>query len=431
MARRRTLAVFGPSSNRVRVYVETGGRYVRVQWFTDEVKHKKAWPNTPAGRAQAEAWAAEFAEARTLSGTSRAQPRVTTRQLWARFSDSEFSHLRQKTRRNYIDHWARWELFIGREFIAEDAKLADLASFRARLEHEGYALSQIRKGVGVVKMVYAWGLRYELLATNRLHLYRFTVAKEDRYDSPDEYTTEERSRLVAAFSPQKLGEWRPSVAVMIAASLGPRMNAILHLRWDDVDFEKGPVWWRARWDKNGREWNQGLTYEGYGALLTALWWREKDGYAGPWVLYSNRKQKQSLGDDPRAVYHPTSLERALTLAERRAGVEHKPYRGMHGFRRGVCGDVLELTGDIKLALDFIGDTDIGMAGKYLKRRDERLAGVVAMLDRRTLESPQTVPKAKSEPDAFSDPAEPQELVEAGAGGLEPPTSRLTAGRSAS
>ena len=136
MARRRTLAIFGPSGNRVRVYVETGGSYVRVQWFTDEVKHKKAWPNTPAGRAQAEAWAAEFAEARTLRGTRRAQARVTTRQLWERFRDSEFSHLRKKTCDNYIDHWTRWELFVGREFIAEDAKLADVASFRARVERD-------------------------------------------------------------------------------------------------------------------------------------------------------------------------------------------------------------------------------------------------------------------------------------------------------
>jgi integrase len=431
MARRRTLAVFGPSNNRVRVYIETGGRYVRVQWFSDEAKHKKGWPNTPEGRAQAEAWAAEFAEARTLRGTSRAAPRVTTRQLWQHFWESESSHLRQKTRDNYIDHWARWELFVGREFIAEDAKLAHLAAFRAHLEREDYALSQIRKGVGVVKMVYAWGLRHELLITNRLHLYRFKVAKEDRYDSPDEYTAQERARLIAALSPQKSGEWRPSVAVMIAASLGPRMNAILHLQLDDADLEKSLVWWRARWDKNGREWSQDLTYEAYSALLTALWWRERDGYTGPWILYSNRQGKQRLGDDPNAVYHPTSLERALTLAEKRAGVKHKPYRGMHGFRRGVAGDVLALTGDVTLALHFIGDVDVSMARQYIKRRDERLAGVVAMLDRRTLESPQTVPKPKSEPTAFSDHDAAQELVEAGAGGLEPPTSRLTAGRSAS
>ena len=126
-----------------------------------------------------------------------------------------------------------------------------------------------------------------------------------------------------------------------------------------------------------------------------------------------------------------AFTRALTLAEKRAGVRHNPYRRMHGFRRGVAGDVLELTGDVKLALDFIGDTDVRMARTYLKKRDERLAAVVAMLDRRTQESPQTVPKTKSEPNTFADDAIAQELVEAGAGGLEPPTSRLTAGRSAS
>jgi len=34
---------------------------------------------------------------------------------------------------------------------------------------------------------------------------------------------------------------------------------------------------------------------------------------------------------------------------------------MHGFRRAIAGDVLELTRDLKLALDWIGDVDLGMA----------------------------------------------------------------------
>lgn len=37
-----------------------------------------------------------------------------------------------------------------------------------------------------------------------------------------------------------------------------------------------------------------------------------------------------------------------------------PYRAMHGFRRAVAGDVLEFTRDVKLALDWIGDVDLGM-----------------------------------------------------------------------
>jgi len=39
------------------------------------------------------------------------------------------------------------------------------------------------------------------------------------------------------------------------------------------------------------------------------------------------------------VISATALLRALRLAEARARVVHRPYRGMHGFRRAVAGDV--------------------------------------------------------------------------------------------
>src|SRR6266849_257485 len=50
--------------------------------------------------------------------------------------------------------------------------------------------------------------------------------------------------------------------------------------------------------------------------------------------------------------------RALRLAETRAGVVHRPYRGVHGFRRAVAGDVARSTGNLKLAMEYIGDTEV-------------------------------------------------------------------------
>ena len=54
-------------------------------------------------------------------------------------------------------------------------------------------------------------------------------------------------------------------------------RAILHLSWNDVDWVPGRVTWRARYDKQGREWTQPLTLAAYSALLTARWWRQRDG----------------------------------------------------------------------------------------------------------------------------------------------------------
>jgi hypothetical protein len=42
--------------------------------------------------------------------------------------------------------------------------------------------------------------------------------------------------------------------------------------------------------------------------------------------------------------------------------------------------VLAQTGDPKLAMDFIGDTDLRVMQRYLKRRDDRLIALAAQLD---------------------------------------------------
>jgi hypothetical protein len=82
--------------------------------------------------------------------------------------------------------------------------------------------------------------------------------------------------------------------------------------------------------------------------------------------------KRALSEDPRAVYHPTALLRARRTAESRAGVIHRPYRGVHGFRRAVAGDVARSTGNLKLAMEYIGDTDVRRAREYIQVRPDHL-----------------------------------------------------------
>ena len=117
------------------------------------------------------------------------------------------------------------------------------------------------------------------------------------------------------------------------------------------------------------------------ALVVSRQWRERDGYAGPWVFYTPHRQRWNGADDERAAWTAQALWLALTKAERRAGVRHLPYRAMHGFRRAIAGDVLELTRDLKLALDWIGDVDLGMARRYLRPRDPRLEEAATAVDR--------------------------------------------------
>jgi hypothetical protein len=85
----------------------------------------------------------------------------------------------------------------------------------------------------------------------------------------------------------------------------------------------------------------------------------------------------------------------------------------------VAGDVLEATGDFKLALDFIGDTDLRQAPRYLKRRSERLDVAAAVVDRLA------IPASTNRQPAERPPEEEPELVgtttsyETGPAGIAP------------
>jgi len=388
---RKTIAMFGPTKGRVRVFVERGGDLIRVQWYEQGRLRKKSWPNTPDGRAEAKAWAKGFAEARVL-GPVLPHERLTLRAVWEKYVEAEFPHLRLKTQTLYTGYWRKWELFLGREFIAEDARLEHVDQLRNALRRQELAPGHVQRAIRLVKTVYSWAERRELLARNRLAGYRFRRAKDERDVPPPEYSVQERERLSTALSPHRSDQWRPWMAVKIAAHQGARMNAILHLQWADVDLDSRTIVWRARWDKTGREWRQPLTEAAAGALGIAWVWRERDAYAGPWVFYSSHARKRALGDDPRAVYHPTALLRALRLAEDRAGVTHRPYRGMHGFRRAVAGDVARSTGNLKLAMEYIGDTDIRRAREYIQVRPDHLKEAASVMDRERSDRPQTVPE---------------------------------------
>ncbi len=403
---RKTMAMFGPARGRVRVFVERGGELIRVQWYEQGRLRKRSWPNTPDGRAEAKAWAKGFAEARGR-GTVRVPDRLTLRALWERYAEAEFPHLRLKTQTLYVGYWRKWELFLGREFIAEDARLEHLDQLRNALRRRAIAVGHVERAIRLVKTVYGWAERREHLVRNRLAGYRFKRAKDERDVPPAEYSVEERERLTAALSPHRADQWRPWVAMRIAGHQGARMNAILHLQWADVDLEARSIVWRVRWDKTGREWRQPLTEAAAGALGIAWVWRERDSYAGPWVFYSSHARKRAMGEDPRAVYHPTALLRALGLAETRAGVTHRPYRGMHGFRRAVAGDVARATGNLKLAMEYIGDTDIRRSREYIQVRPDHLKEAASVMDRARPNRTQTVPEAG----AASEPG--PELVAAG------------------
>jgi len=73
----------------------------------------------------------------------------------------------------------------------------------------------------------------------------------------------------------------------------------------------------------------------------------------------------------------------------------------------VAGDVARSTGNLKLAMEYIGDTDIRRAREYIQVRPDHLKEAASVMDRDLPDRPQTVP----EPGGAAEPG--LELVGAG------------------
>jgi integrase len=368
MTPRKTLAVYGAKRASVRVFADAPAGLVRVQWRVAGALKTKSWPNTPAGRDEAKAWARGFAEARTAP---RPQMPLTLRELWERYATANLGRLRPNTQRLYLDAWRTWETMWGAGFPADEATLEMVDTLRLALTKQGRAVTSIGQVIKTAKLVHKWGRLRKLLKHNDLADYRYQLGKDQRPKSPDEYTGAEYEAMLAVLEKRA---WRPFVAFTICGEQGARQNAVLHLKWSDIDLLERAIIWRAEHDKLGREWRSPMRYRTQVALAHALDKAVTEGYTGPWVF--PKGSEKGKGE----TYTAQSLWAALRSAEKAAGVVHRKGRAAHGLRRMLAGDVAASTNDPALALQAIGDTDMRMASRYLKPRDERLIAAFDDMD---------------------------------------------------
>lgn len=341
----------------IRVFRE-GGRAVVLFWKKG-ARHYKTYWDTPAGRQEA------IAFAKGLSDEQHAPPRpdapLTVGDLFRRYLEAESATLRPRTRTLYAQRWRRWELFVGEDTIAEDVSTEVVAKFRAE-DAQHHAVNQVRSVIRVVKLVYAWADRLELISRNRVARYVFKQGKDERVHAPAEYRRGEWEQLLAALGGgQDSRKWRAWAVIMLAGSQGERVRAILQLRWRDVRLTEGMICWPAATNKQGRERVQPLTWEGLSALHAALR-HAKTTDPDAFVVPGPR------GDQ----YTYQAFWYQLRQAEDAIGLAHLPYRAAHGFRRMAAGNVTEVTGDPWLGLQWIGDTDPRRAREYLKERADRM-----------------------------------------------------------
>lgn len=386
---RKEIARFGRRGEFVRVFLETGHELVRVQWKVKgapRIGGTESWPNTPENRQTAIAWA-EGKYAALGAGEAEPGEPVTLLQLWERFAESEFPHLRPKSQQLYRAYFRMWMKTWGESFAAERTTLEMVAKFRIEMMKLGRGVTLVGKAIQTVKTVYAWAERHELIARNRVRLYRYKVAKDERPAETAEYRTEEFTKILAQLDPSSPWHWRAWAVLTLCGTQGARVNAVLHLTPEDVTlghavvadgavtWSAGEVRWRPEWDKVGNDWTQPLRLAAQMAVEIALEWRERTGYDGPYLFPPHRAGSR------RDTYSVQSLLIHLHKAEKRAGVATLKGRGAHGLRRMVAGNMADLTKDALIAMHSIGDTDLRMANRYLKKRKDRLTDAFALADR--------------------------------------------------
>lgn len=393
--KRKKLARHGRRGSWVKVFLEKGHELVRVQWKTPGARiQTESWPNTKENVAVAKAWGEGKASSILRGDLDQPRERLTLERMWELYAEANFPHLRPRTQTLYAENFRRWALMWGWQFIAERTTLEMADEFRSAAKKLGLSTSTIRKTIYDVKMVFAWAETRELLGRNRLRMYRFKVAKEDRPKPIEEYRGDEFRRILSQLNPARPEQWRGYVALGLCGLQGARQNAVLHLRYPDdirlgyheltadgIVWVPGEVTWRSEWDKLGRTWKQPLRLQAQLLVEIAVEWRERAGYKGTWLLFPGSSKSS------RDVYSQQSLWAILKGAERRAGIDAVVRRAGHSLRRMLAGDVAAETGDFMLGLQAIGDTDPRQAAAYIRARTDRIQDAFDQLDAASTDLP--------------------------------------------
>lgn len=373
MTRGKTVRIYGVRGSRVRVFTEvmdSGNTLVRVQWREAKRRRTESWEYSGDNVKRAKLFA-EGVWNRLQSTGIQVRERLTLRGLFERYVLAREGAWRAATGVSERTRWRVVETVLGAQTLIERISPEVLDDFRGILRRTkargGVPMvpNQIAAHVAQVKRVFRFAAERRYLSPNPIADYANRLSKDEQRQEVAEYTPEEFARILAQLNYRDSRQWRPWVAIVLGGLLGPRQRALLNLRVaDDLDLVARVVHWPRGTNKLGRERTQPLPRMAVFAIRVALVWHRRLGYTGPWLFMPVMRKK----DVP---WRYAGLVECLHSASRRAGVEPKPLRAMHGLRRMAAKNVLELTGNIKAAGDWIGDTDVRVLSRsYLRQRDE-------------------------------------------------------------
>lgn len=407
---RKVLKTYGEPRDRdyVRVYRQWfagQASEIRVEWKGPK-RVTRSFEDTTSGIAAAKAYAKGKHDALKAPAAGRTFEPVTLRALFSRYVEANEADWRAATLIGKRNHWNHLELYVGKGADATTVTKETLDRLKKVLVQskpkEGdrlKSINQVRATLNTVVAVYRWAVEADVLPPSKVVNYRPKFAKDLKKQvvETQEYTPEERQRIVAAMSPDDSRNWRAWALTELFRYCGPRKNAAMHLQWPDVDFVRDRIRWSSETDKQGEERWQPMPAPVRTALEVAYRWSLKFGYSGRFVFFrpgaGNREhhyrsklwyvtarataRAERVKDAP---YTYSAYNGSLHRYEKKAGLEPVPFKASHAFRRGAATDVHEATGSLRDAADWIGDKSVRVVDRsYVKTREtklRKLAGVV-------------------------------------------------------
>lgn len=367
--KRKRVAEYG-MRGRVRcIVVRDGDRYIVERYVGGKARRKKFNAKDEA-LVYADGW---YKAATSVgAGETNATPEhLTLRELFDRYFtvQAKKHDWRGSTLAGYRNHRVRIEEVLLPNTLADKIGVQHIDHLWVTLttpsgDRKAMVPNQVMAKVKLLGRMLEWAAARDMIQRNPVPAWD---APEVAKAEIKEYAPAQGAALLAQFDYTDAWEWRPWAVIMIAGSHGFRANALLNLRWTDLDLEAARINLAKATDKTKRDWSRPMTWEAHAALLTARHHADRLGKHSPYVFYGKR-------DRP---YTYQAFWKALLKAEARAGIAHVPLRAAHGLRRMVVNDVRQRTGDAALGLLWVGDKDLRQAGSYVRTRDEEMEAIAS------------------------------------------------------
>lgn len=267
----------GNRGNRIRLFERTkGGVYYRAIWVAGRIGRRSL---ETRDRSEADRLGRELLAALLRQEQIEVSGALLLGDLWDRYKGECVAFLDNelRTRTEAASHAEVLTGFFGRDCnVCELSEQDQLAFIQKRLASgiakanetltEAVRMRSVEVELQLLHTMLRWATTVRVGGGRRLLDHnplagvkrpkeknpKRPVATWERYQATRAKVQELAAKAKTAASRQK---WlKLELALILAEATGRRLGSIRQLRWDDVDFSKGTIRWRAETDKKEREW---------------------------------------------------------------------------------------------------------------------------------------------------------------------------------